>query len=286
MNHVIDLTDKDDRSLRNHAAPCDVSAFQSDLNVAGYVGDRPRFRIVWGQAERAWARGCLRIKYATPFTLQDKRWEWGESEEMPAGELVDVKIHRITAERAAELKEAGEGARVFHRLADWKVEWVGRPRWVIEILVEVKESPDEWNANRYEYHNEKPERWVPCEYNSDLKQWREDVLGAYETHKYQYFMDVCKPNGTTLGLYKTPDAATLEEFWRLVHAPALEHEYRPENAYKRAMAVAEQDEADLKASLDEFVEDHKYQYLPKAFPRVALYNPPVSNKLTKHGKAA
>lgn len=287
MKHEIDLTHKDDRSLRNHAAPCNVSSFQEELNKAGFVGDKPRFRIVWGQTVTHWARGCQRIKYATPFTLNDKTWEWAVAEDVQLENgMTEVRFNRITSARAAEIKESEPDVNLQVRLKDWKVEWVGRPRFVIEILVEVKESPDEWNTNRYEFHNEKPPRWVPCAYNSDFGQWREDVNGPYETHRYQYFMDVYTPNGTTLGIYKAPDAATLQEFWRLVHAPALDPEYAPQNAYKRAMAIAEVEEADLKGQLDEFVKDHKYQYLPKAYPRVAMYNPPPSNKLTKHGKAA
>jgi hypothetical protein len=276
----LSLPQEDRAGARNHPPPCDITDAQAELTrVSGGT-----LIFEWGQSAREFARGKMRIKYPTRLFRETKTYVYGKSIE---GEGLAACIVKIP--HAEWLERRKKKVPAFHKLTEWDVEWMGVPRWVIARRVpadKIGDTPGTWEANRYQYHEKRPELWVPSQYVPHLNMWREDIIGPFPSEGYYTFFDYVKrDDGSLYGHYKKPDAATFAHVERkLSEATTEDPAYRVQRAFKDAEERYQREEDALAGWGSELMHDWRHQLMPHEYP-ITKPNADPARGVSRFGKA-
>lgn len=284
----LNLEQEDRVGARNNPPPCDVAGIQRELTaLGGETRGRPNLIFEWGQSATEWARGKERIKYPTRTYRETKTYAYGKPMEVAGGRTaLAAQVSRIT--HAEWLERKGLKLPTFHKLLAWDVEWIGAPRWVIAKYVpsdKLGDTPDTWEANRYQYHDKRPELWVPSELVPHLSLWREDVNGPFPSEgRYVFFDYVKRDDGSLYGKYKHPDRGTLAHVERKLSEVSTESPvYRAQKAFKATEERWRREEDEHATWAAELLHDWRHQIAPDENP-ISLPDAGTARGVSRFGK--
>jgi hypothetical protein len=281
----LSLPQEDRAGARNHPPLCDVSEAQRELTrIGGETNGRPNLLFEWGQSATEWARGRERIKYPTRIYRETKTYIYGKPVE---GEGLAARVQQIPHKEW--LRRRKNKVPAFHKLIRWDVEWVGAPRFVIARYVpadKVGDTPEQWEANRYQFHDRRPELWVPSQQVPHLGLWREDVNGPFPSDgRYVFFDYVKRDDGSLYGEYKAPDRATLAHVEKkLSEASTEDPAYRVRRAFRAAEERFQREEDELADYAKELFHDWRHQLAPDEHP-ISLPDVGPVRGVSRFGKA-
>jgi hypothetical protein len=279
------LPQHDRAGARNNPPPIDISEAQEELTrIGGTTNGKPNLFFEWGQSAREFARGRMRIKYPTRIYRETKTYVYGKPIE---GEGLAARVVQIPHKEWLERRQKKLPA--FHKLKVWDVEWVGVPRWVIGRFVspdKTGDTPEGWEANRYQFHDRRPELWIPSVLVPHLGCWREDVNGPFPSEgRYVFFDYVKRDDGSLYGEFKNPNAATFAYVLRKLSEASNENPaYRVQRAFSDAEERYQREEDELAEWAKDLMHDWRHQIMPDEYP-ITKPNVGPARGVSRFGKA-
>lgn len=227
-------------TLYNTSAPENCEWFQKELDRIGgkQLDGSSNLRVVWGQTERKFACGRMRVKYPTQFFAEKEDYQFrlrnldtNEVKVCTFGEFMEVKKQVAAIDLTIKFLPEYKVAR--------QIEWIGVPRWIIEQYMPsilIKDSPSGWERNRFNW-------WFNPE--TRRQEWT-DINGPFPYGgRYEHFFTVKEDDGTHNGKYRPLASDIFDEIRKAIRA---RDNYKPASPDKEVQKVVEAKEANLRRS--------------------------------------
>lgn len=238
------------------------------------MNNMPRLRAVSALTETKFACGSFKIKYPQASRTEE-RWLWG---------LKDIDTGITTAKSEQQVIDNKDPKKFgVRKLLSRTVTWIGYPNFVVEYYrspLEMKDGPVNWERNRYDW-------W----YNPETKrrEWT-DMNGEWPSNgRYDFLVAVKVDDGTPWGKFRELGADVLTE----VRCAIRKHEaFKKINTDEELIQqmvdkqVAREDahEAEIADQVEQEI-GNDWRRALAGNARVFQFNPPMTNKLTEHGRA-